>query len=423
MIRFLILLLGLVTTMARKPGAASPRAGDRDDWRQADPEWVHADPEDWEEADPEDWEEADGHEWVEAAGPVWSRGPGPPRHWPVRPESPSRSRPTRAARAGRGRSGGNERSARRRRIPLWVKWSAALALTALIFRKAIAYAVLLTLSAALHLIGVNVHLPSIRLAWPWTSITSGSITDTEVGPWVLQKIEGISKPALGTENFNFVFTHKVSKNIGFWPCWYSSTFDAVGRASATVNLNPGSGWWAPPSGHYQLQVLSRPLAGQPGRVAVSIVLPLPQLPQSVHDISVDNTMSRPVDTQHSWTYPGFGCGMVIKPQFSVAVLYGLAQNMAYYQATHNPQVTRPLISAAEAEAAQIIRDDFIQPTVNALGYTLARFSLGWVRAALAVTAGSVADAGSEAEVGAAGISGGTGRVVAAISRALSTYTR
>jgi hypothetical protein len=97
----------------------------------------------------------------------------------------------------------------------------------------------------------------------------------------------------------------------------------------------------------------------------------------VHDISVDNTLSRPLDTQHSWTYPGLGCGALIRPQFSEAVLYGQAQNLAFYQATHNPQVTRPLIAAAETEASQIIRYNFVQPTVNALGYTLTSFSLRW----------------------------------------------
>jgi hypothetical protein len=59
------------------------------------------------------------------------------------------------------------------------------------------------------------------------------------------------------------------------------------------------------------------------------------------------------------------------------VLFGQAQNLAFYQATHNPQVTRPLIGAAETEATQIIRDNFVQPTVNALGYTLAGFTLHW----------------------------------------------
>jgi hypothetical protein len=247
----------------------------------------------------------------------------------------------------------------------------------LIFRKVIAWAVLVALSAAFHLVGVNVHLPHVKLAWPWQSVSAGTTTNIDLGPWVLQKIEGISRPALGTENFNFTFTHKVSKNIGIWPCWYSSTFAAVGHASATVDLNPGPAWWTPGSGHYKLQVLSRPLTGKPGRVSVIMVLPQPQLPQSVHDVTIDNSLSHPIDTQHSWTYPGFGCGGLIRPQFSEAILYSQAQGIAFSRVRTDPQITRPLISTAEAEAGQIIRNNFIQPTVNALGYTLIQFTLRW----------------------------------------------
>ncbi len=256
-------------------------------------------------------------------------------------------------------------------------WAAVLVVAGLVFRKVIGWAVLVALSAALHLFGISVRLPHIRLSWPWQTISAGTTTDTYIGPWVLQRIEGISRPALGTENFNFTFTHRVSKNIGIWPCWYSSTFAAVGHASATVNLNPGQAWWTLASGHYRLQVLSRPATGDPGRVSVTIVLPEPQLPQSVHDVTVDNTLSHPIDVQHSWTYPGLGCGALIQPQFSVSVLYGQAQNLAFAQATQNPQITRPLISTAEAQAAQIIRNDFVQPTVNALGYTLTGFTVHW----------------------------------------------
>jgi hypothetical protein len=266
---------------------------------------------------------------------------------------------------------------RRRRIPRKVKWAAALVLAGLIFRKAIAWAVLAALSATFHLVGINVHLPHVTLSWPWQAVSAGTTTDTDIGPWVLQKIEGISRPALGTENFNFTFTHKVSKNIGIWPCWYSSTFATVGHASATVDLNPGPSWWTPASGHYRLLVLGRPAAGVPGRVSVTIVLPRPRLPQSVHDVTVDNTLSHPIDVQHSWTYPGLGCGALIRPQFAVSVLYGQAQNLAFAQVRQNPQVTRPLISAAEAQAALIIRNNFVQPTVNALGYTLAGFAIRW----------------------------------------------
>jgi hypothetical protein len=297
--------------------------------------------------------------------------------WFVPPQSPP-SRPHREAwRAPERWDRGNIRTSPRRRIPRKLAWAAVLVLVGLVFRKVIAWAVLVALSATLHLFGINVRLPHIKLAWPWQAISAGTTTDTNIGPWVLQKIEGISRPALGTENFNFTFTHKVSKNLGIWPCWYQATFAAVGHASATVDLNPGPAWWAPASGHYRLQVLSRPATGVPGRVSVAIVLPQPQLPQSVHDVTVDNTLSHPIDVQHSWTYPGLGCGALIRPQFSVSVLYSQAQNLAFAQVTQNPQITRPLISTAEAQAAQIIRNNFVQPTVNALGYTLVGFTVRW----------------------------------------------
>ena len=299
--------------------------------------------------------------------------------WPTR-TSPL---PPRDRRAGdsprRGNPGGVEVlfEPRRRRVPLWVKWTAVLVVVGLIFRRAIASIVLLALSGALHLIGVNVHLPSIKFAWPWQTISAGTQTNTDLGPWVLQKIEGISKPALGQANFNFYFTHKVSKNIGPWPCWYASTFYAVGHASATVDLNPGTAWWAPATGHYRLRVLSRPAPGKPGHVAVTMVLPQPQLPQSAHDVTIDNLPSKPIDTQHSWTYPGFGCGVMLKPQFAQSVLYAQAQTIAFYKATHSAQVTGPLVRTAEAEAAQTIRNNFIQPTVNAFGYMLDGLTVRW----------------------------------------------
>jgi hypothetical protein len=280
-----------------------------------------------------------------------------------------------------GRPGGRPgRSGRRRRIPLWAKWGAAVVVAGLIFRRGVAWAVLVALSAVLHVVGINAHLPHIKFAWPWQTITAGTTTNTDIGPWVLQKIEGISKPALGQANFNFVFTHKVSKSVGPFPCWYASTFYAVGHASATVNLNPGPSWWAKGTGHYQLQILKAPAAGKPGAAAVSMVLPSPQLPQSASQVTINNIPSKPVDVQHSWTYPGLACGLVIKPQFSPSVLYAQAQQIAFSKADHDPQITTPLIEAAENQATTTIRDNFVQPTVNAFGYTLERFTLRWTTA-------------------------------------------
>jgi hypothetical protein len=270
---------------------------------------------------------------------------------------------------------------RRRRIPRWAMWTAVIA-AGLVFRKAVAYLALLAVSAAFHLVGVDVRLPGIKFAWPWDSgahLVRTTTTNVDLGPWVLQKIEGISRPALGQVNFNFLFTHKVSKSIGIWPCWYAATFYAVGHASATVDLNPGSSWWAPATGHYRLQVLSRPADGKPGSVGVTMVLPVPQLPQSVHDVTIDDIPSKPIASQHSWTYPGLGCGVLLRPQFGDSVLYAQAQQLAYYKSTHVPQITRPLISAAENEATQTIRDSFVQPTLNAFGYTLESFTITWAR--------------------------------------------
>jgi hypothetical protein len=268
---------------------------------------------------------------------------------------------------------------RRRRIPRWLKVTCAVAVAAWVFRRAVAALTVAALSTVLHVVGISAHLPKISFAWPWQTAAAGTATttNTDIGPWVLQKIEGISKPALGQANFNFLFTHKVSKDIGPLPCWYSSTFYAVGHASATVNLNPGPAWWAPGTGHYRLQVLRRPQAGRPGQVAVTMVLPRPQLPQTVHDVTIDTLPSRPVSVQHSWTYPGIACGMVLRPQFPQSVLYAQAQRIAFYRADHAAAITRPLISTAQAQAARTIRDSFIQPAVNAFGYTLDKFTLTW----------------------------------------------
>jgi hypothetical protein len=126
-----------------------------------------------------------------------------------------------------------------------------------------------------------------------------------------------------------------------------------------------------------------------------MVLPLPQLPQSVHDVTVDNTLSHPITVEHSWTYPGLGCGALIQPQFAASVLYSQAQNLAFAQVRNNPQITRPLINSAEAQAAQIVRNNFIQPTVNALGYTLVGFIVHWSAASLPwVRSGSCGRIGS-----------------------------
>jgi hypothetical protein len=108
-----------------------------------------------------------------------------------------------------------------------------------------------------------------------------------------------------------------------------------------------------------------------------MVLPRPQLPQSASDVTINNIPSKPIATQHSWTYPGLGCGVLLRPQFTQSVLYAEAQRIAFYKAGHAPAVTGPLVRTAENQALLTVRDNFIQPTVNAFGYTLDRFTLRW----------------------------------------------
>jgi hypothetical protein len=322
------------------------------------------------------WSLAGGPRGAPAPGALYPGQPSGPDGWPPQP-GPLPPRQPGASGPGDPRG---DPGRRRRRIPRWLTWTAVAVLAGLVFRRAIASVVLAALSAAFHLAGISVHLPSVKFAWPWQTITAGTTSNTDLGPWVLQKIEGISRPALGEARFSFLFTHKVSKNIGPWPCWYAATFYAVGHASATVDLNPGAAWWAPAANHYRLRVLSRPGGGKPGHVTVAMVLPRPRLPQSAHDVTIDNLPSKPIATKHSWTYPGFGCGVLVRPQFPQSTLYAQAQDIAFYKSSHVPQVTRPLIRAAETEAARTIRGSFIQPTVNAFGYTLDRFTIRWAAA-------------------------------------------
>jgi hypothetical protein len=318
-----------------------------------------------------------------AAAPAGARNPGLvnvrlPDGSVVQGEPAAGQAPAPAAADGGITSGGRRRRRWYSRVPRWARWSGGTAIVILFFRRAVTWALITGASGALHLIGVNARLPHVTLGWPWSSLTApAAASNVLVGPLVLQKIEGIDSPALGTTTFDFLFTHTVSHSMGLLPCWYSETFSAVARASATVDLNPGAAWWNPATGHYALTVLSKPADGTPGRVGVTMTLPAPQLPQTVHDVSVDNTLSKPVSTDHSWTYPGLACGAIIRPQFTQSVLYAQAQQEAFTQATTVKGVTQPLIAAAEKEAGTIIDGNFIAPTLGALGYTVASFTIRW----------------------------------------------
>ncbi len=262
-------------------------------------------------------------------------------------------------------------------VPRWVRWTVLIVIALVFFRRVVAWALLAVLSAGLHLFSANVHLPHVSFGWPWSSTT----TNTLVGPLVLREDRGNRQARARHGDLRLQLHPQGDQEPGL-PAVLVLRDVLRGRPGVGHGRpEPGPAWWKPSTGHYQLRVLGKPAGSTPGQLAITMALPLPQLPQSVHDVSVDNTLSQPTQINHSWTYPGLGCGELIQPQFSQSVLYAQAQTEAFDQATTLPRVTGPLIAAAEKEATTIIRDNFIVPTVGALDYTVTSFTIRWVPAA------------------------------------------
>ena len=103
---------------------------------------------------------------------------------------------------------------RRPLVPRWAKWTALAVLAGLFFRRAVAWAVLAALSAALHLVRRQraPAAPQVRLALAVDHRRHHHEHSRRAARAAEDR--GDLRPALGTENFNFVFTHTVSKNIG-----------------------------------------------------------------------------------------------------------------------------------------------------------------------------------------------------------------
>ena len=190
-------------------------------------------------------------------------------------------------------------------VPRWVKWALPLAAAGFIFRRAIASVVLTALAATLHFLGLNVHLPSVRFAWPWQTITAGT-PPTPIGPVGAAEDRGHLPACPGPGQLQLRVHPQGVQEHRHLAVLVRQHVLRRGPRVGHRQPEPRPGLVDPGPGHYRLQVLSRPRGGQPGRVAVAMVLPPPQLPQSAHDVTIDNILSKPLDTQHSWTYPGFG---------------------------------------------------------------------------------------------------------------------
>src|SRR5262245_8019088 len=147
MVRLLLLLLGMLT--AGRPGHREAASYPAARARGRTGPGVYPDPDGLE----------DDAGWLgdEAA---WQDQPGPLAPWHARP----------VGRTDPGYGPGGGAGPRRRRISPKIKWAAVVLVLGLIFRRAIASVVLTTLSAALHLVGINAHLPNISFAWPGQTV-------------------------------------------------------------------------------------------------------------------------------------------------------------------------------------------------------------------------------------------------------------
>jgi len=213
-------------------------------------------------------------------------------------------------------------------------------------------------------------------------------TDQVIGNVILEKVAGVSDPALGRADFNFDIERKVDKSFLLFKCWYAQDWHAEAHASANVNFNPGPNWWAKGSGHYVMTRVGH-------QVTVNLVLPRPTLPATVHQVVIDNTTSHALGApMHSFSYPGPGCGPGVRnPHFSNEDFYPISQQIAFALVNGQPvkidnvtmlntatsaDIRQRVTAAAEAEAHQLYMTTFIGPTVAGYGDHLAAVNIKWV---------------------------------------------
>ena len=181
------------------------------------------------------------------------------------------------------------------------------------------------------------------------------------------------------------------------------------------------------SGHYLLQVLSRRWRVSPAGWRSASCCRSRSCRRRCTTSRSTTPLSHPIDTQHSWTYPGFGCGTLLKPQFSASVLYAQAQNLAFYQATHNPQLDPPADQRGSRAGGYPDHQGQLRPA----DAERARLHAGQLQPALVRRALAGSPSGDEdgdggggggvgGTAGPSGLGRGAGRAVAAISSALST---
>lgn len=156
------------------------------------------------------------------------------------------------------------------------------------------------------------HLPHISFSSP---VGPAKTTITNVGPVILNHLEGIANPAPAVANYSFNFQiQKTRKVLWFWTVGFSDTYYVSGEGYAQVLLNPGSAYWKQHPDAFDLRVVRKPAheangSVRPGEITLALTLPQPNLPRGTGGVRLDPA-SGPVSGAAHWIGCAFhqSCG-------------------------------------------------------------------------------------------------------------------
>jgi len=222
------------------------------------------------------------------------------------------------------------------------------------------------------------RLPHISFSSP---VGPAATTITNVGPVILNRLEGLADPAPAEANYSFSFQiQKTRKILWFWTVGFADTYYVSGEGYAQVLLNPGSAYWKQHPGAFDLTVVRRPVAEangsvRPGDITLAVMLPQPSLPRSVSGVRLD-PVSGPVSGAAHWIGCAFhqSCGAA-----GLAHVYftpQVEQMIAYEKLTCVAGGDHGLAAAARQEAYSTIYG-WLGKFSGALHYHLS-FSISWI---------------------------------------------
>jgi hypothetical protein len=299
--------------------------------------------------------------------PLWGAVPGDPS---VAAGNTNQWRaqlgPLALERRSNGRMIGYERRSRRHRSPkLQLARYAVIAVALLV---------------AVQFLGSQVkwlHLPHISFSSP---VSPATTTITNVGPVILNHLEGIPNPAPAVANYSFNFQiRKTRRILWFWTVGFADTYYVSGEGYAQVLLNPSRTYWKQHPDAFDLTVVRKPVTAangsvKPGDITLAVTLPQPSLPRSVSGVRLDPA-SGPVSGAAHWVGCAFheSCGASDLAQ--VYFTPEVEQMVAYEKLACVAGRARDLAATARREAYSTIYG-WLDKFSQALHYNLT-LSISW----------------------------------------------